>query len=82
MKYLLFGLLKVGEVIGIVFVPYWLGVLSLKITKDGGIIKEKFTIWVIGLIILFFLAVVIASTIFLVPYWVKLNWDIVNKIVG
>ena len=82
MKYLLFGLLKVLEVSAVVFVPYWLGVFVVKVTKGELFDDGKISTWVGGFLLISFSALIIGGIATLVPGWFKLNWIIVNKIVG
>lgn len=79
MKILLFIVLKVIEIGGIIFIPYFLG----KKVKDFAQDYEKdckCLIWCYGTIVI--LAILLIIMIFPgLINWFKLNWDIVNQII-
>ncbi len=88
MKYLLFGLLKVLEVLAVVFIPYWLGKFVLKVwldsKEDNGFVRWMFGIFslAVGVLIIPFFCTLIHMIIVCIPGWLELNWIIVNKILG
>lgn len=84
MKILLFIVLKIVEIGGLIFIPYFLGKLATKYMEDvfGDLEKSRILCWIIGWpsILIIILVCVIGNSI--VPEWFKMNWNIVNQIIN
>ena len=83
MKVLLFVILKVIEIGGVIFIPYFLGKVVNKCVF-GDIDESKILTWFTGwLPVLCIVLLVVFSTLmfYAIPDWFKLNWNIVNQII-
>ena len=73
MRILLFIVLKIAELGALTFIPYWIGLLLLKIFDCHGNTKtETWGIGLIGLVVIFMI---------LIPF-IYLNWRLAGNILG
>jgi len=79
-KALIFIVLKVAEVLGIVFLPYWLGTYNVESVMDA---KEYariplFSTWICGIMNIFIIALVLLLLFLL--YKLNISWtEIIHK---
>ena len=79
---LIFIILKIAEIGGIVFIPYWLGLLWSKIIPGAEV--SKFGTWFVGFLFTL-LSVVIGFGIFvfcveIVPLFFASNWQLAKEL--
>lgn len=80
MKILLFIALKIIEVGGLIFIPYWIGKFMEKYVLPAVLKDNKFTTYLHGLASLIIVPFVILIVSLIVEFC-KMNWNIVNQII-
>lgn len=85
MRILLFIVLKVIEIGGMIFIPYFLGrLIVLHIFRDHGVVmgfSDRAITWVVGLFGVLVASFIVLFLYSVIPGWFKLNWNIINQII-
>lgn len=82
MKILLVIVLKIVEIAGLIFIPYFLGKpVITHITHERSVGLPISIIWLAGLVPVLIIVLILLIIFAIVPSWFELNWNIVNQII-
>lgn len=83
-KVLVFIVLKIAEIGGVIFIPYWLGYFPDKYLSNKTGVPEgnKFIKWLTGVLIVIIVAGLITIALPAMSKFVGANWELAGKITG